>query len=75
MLNNKRKFGIDIGFREFFQDSEGRPVIFEHISFMGTAVDEEGIIKFLMGRNQKMVLCVTVILREHMDGVTSLMVE
>lgn len=47
MLNNKRKFGIDIGFREFFQDSEGRPVIFEHISFMGTAVDEEGIIKFL----------------------------
>lgn len=44
-LNNMKKFGIYIGFREIFQDSEGLPVLFDHISFAGTSINEEGLLK------------------------------
>ena len=47
MPNIKRKFGLDIRVQEFIQDSEGKPIIFDHIALMGTALDENGITKLL----------------------------
>lgn len=47
MPNITRKFGLDISVQEYFQDSEGKPIIFNHISFMGTAIDGDGITKLL----------------------------
>ncbi|MFX0132093.1 MAG: hypothetical protein ACFFDN_00475 [Candidatus Hodarchaeota archaeon] len=48
MPNIKRKFGLDFSFQEYFQDSEAKPIIFTHFSFMGTAIDENGITKLLI---------------------------